>query len=571
MTGGTGGGTARWASGGTGGGTARETGGGVAGGTAREATQDAGGGAVRAAAECASHAAPSARPVIPDTPTRRHMLTLGTAGLAGIAFAALTGCSTMSTSSVTEPDSFDAPLPIPPLAESRMEHGIRTFTLRAQAGRWQFRPGQDTATPAATWGFNGPYGGPTLRAKVGERVAVEVTNDLPEPTSTHWHGMHLPAEMDGGPHQMIAAGDTWRAEWVIDQAPCSLWYHPHPHGATERHVYRGLAGMFWLDPAEGSEEAALQQGLPHTYGVDDIPVVLTDKSFDEDGELIIDDGGNEVGFLGNVLAVNGVVGARLDVRTTLVRLRILNASTARTYSLGLADRQLLLVATDGGLLREPVRLDRVRLSPAERAEVLVEMQAGQELMLHSFEPDLGRVAAPFAVGANDSFDVLRLRAAGELATSAEVPRTLASFGLDASAAAVRRRFELQGRTINGQRMKMSRIDETMVVGTTELWTVRNLDLSPHNFHVHDVQFEVVAIDGSAPPAELGGRKDTVYLEPHRDYELLMRFEDYTDPQWPYMYHCHLLRHEDEGLMGQFVVVAPGQAADPSLVSGHEHG
>src|SRR5699024_4283258 len=145
----------------------------------------------------------------------------------------------------------------------------------------------------------------------------------------------------------------------------------------------------------------------------------------------------------------------------------------------------------------------------------------------------------------DSFDVLRLRAAGELAPSAEMPERLASFGPDASAVAVRRRFELQGRTINGRRMEMSRIDETMVVGTTELWTVRNMDLSPHNFHVHDVQFEVVAIDGDTPPAELGGRKDTVYLEPHRDYELLMRFQDYTDPQWPYMYHCHLLRHEDE--------------------------
>jgi len=398
-----------------------------------------------------------------------------------------------------------------------------------------------------------------------------VTNDLPESTSTHWHGMHLPAEMDGGPHQMIEPGETWRAEWVVDQAPCTLWYHPHPHGATERHVYRGLAGMFWLDPAAGSEQADVQAQLPHTYGVDDIPLVIADKSFHDAGELIIDDGGNEVGFLGDVVTVNGVAGARLDVSTQWVRLRILNASTARTYALGFADRHVLMIASDGGMLRSPVRTGRVRLSPAERAEVLVELQPGEELMLHSFEPDLGRVAAPFAVGANDSFDVLRLRAAGELAPSAEMPERLASFGPDASAVAVRRRFELQGRTINGRRMEMSRIDETMVVGTTELWTVRNMDLSPHNFHVHDVQFEVVAIDGDTPPAELGGRKDTVYLEPHRDYELLMRFQDYTDPQWPYMYHCHLLRHEDEGLMGQFVVVAPGEEADPSLVSGHEHG
>src|SRR5699024_4719470 len=141
---------------------------------------------------------------------------------------------------------------------------------------------------------------------------------------------------------------------------------------------------------------------------------------------------------------------------------------------------------------------------------------------------------------------------------------------DAGAVSVRRHFELQGRQINGARMDMARIDETVQVGSTELWTVRNLDLFPHNFHVHDVQFQVHAIDGEPPPPELAGRKDTVYLEPNRDYELLMRFEDYTDPQLPYMYHCHLLRHEDEGLMAQFVVVQPGGQADPSMIAGHEH-
>src|SRR5699024_1737591 len=174
--------------------------------------------------------------------------------------------------------------------------------------------------------------------------------------------------------------------------------------------------------------------------------------------------------------------------------------------------------------------------PGERAEVLVALQPGQEVRLHSYEPDLGQVAAPFAVGANDAFDVLALVAAEELTASAEVPEQLASFGLDAGAVSVRRHFELQGRQINAARMDMARIDEAVQVGSTELWTVRNLDLFPHNFHVHDVQFEVHAIDGAPPPPELAGRKDTVYTEPHRDYELLLTFTDYTDTQWPYMYH-----------------------------------
>jgi len=500
--------------------------------------------------------------------TRRQLLRAGGAGAVGVGLAGVAGCSTLSTSGVSTPQSFEVPLPIPPVEHGRMTGGLRTFALRAQEGTWQFRPGQGPSTPpASTWGFNGPYGGPTLRANVGDRVAIEVRNDLPESTTTHWHGMHLPAEMDGGPHQMIAAGDMWRAEWRIDQAPCSLWYHPHPHGRTERHVYRGLAGMFWLDDPEDP----VAEQLPHTYGVDDIPVVIADKSFDDSGELIIDDGGNEVGFLGDLVTANGVAGARFDVTSELVRLRILNASTARTYSLGLADRQVQMIASDGGMLRAPVRLDRVRLSPAERAEILVRMEPGEELMLHSFEPDLGDVAVPFAVGANDSFDVLRLVADQTLSPSSAAPKQLAEFGLDPGGAAVRREFRLAGRQINGRRMDMSRIDTTVTVDTTEIWTAINDDVFPHNFHVHDVQFEVLSVDGAEPGPELRGRKDTVYLEPGKPVELLMRFTDYTDAQIPYMYHCHLLRHEDEGLMAQFVVVAPGEEADPSMIAGQAHG
>src|SRR5690625_4154539 len=150
--------------------------------------------------------------------------------------------------------------------------------------------------------------------------------------------------------------------------------------------------MFQLVPAPGSEAAAIEEQLPHTYGVDDVPGVIADKSFDEAGELVIDDGGNEVGLLGDVVTVNGVAGARLEVTTGLVRLRILNASTARTYSLGLPEQEMVLIASDGGLLRAPLEVTQVRLSPGERAEVLVALQPGQEVRLHSYEPDLGQVA-----------------------------------------------------------------------------------------------------------------------------------------------------------------------------------
>lgn len=476
--------------------------------------------------------------------------------VAGAAALVLAGCA-MIPGSVTPVDEAESTneLAIPPLAPSRVVDGTRVFSLTAQEGVTEFLPGVETRT----WGFDGSYLGPTLRAERGERVAVEVTNDLDEPTSVHWHGMHLPAAMDGGPHQEVAPGATWRPTWEIDQPAATLWYHPHPHGATEEHVYRGLAGMFLLD-----DDASSDAALPQEYGVDDVPVIVQDKILDDDGQLELQDNGSEPGTLGGTVLANGTVGAYHEVVTERVRLRLLNGSTARTYQLGFADREMDLVATDGGLLDAPVRLDHVRLAPGERAEVVVELAPGETTRLRSFEADLGGVVVPFAMGGNDAFDVLELRAADRLAPSPEPAwepsAHAAADALHEDDAAVTRTFELDDRRINGQRMDMSRIDEVAEVGSTEIWEVRSIVPMPHSFHVHDVQFRVLSVDGDAPPPELAGPKDTIYLEPDRDYRLLMRFDDYADPDVPYMFHCHMLMHEDEGMMGQFVVVEPGQDA-----------
>ncbi|GAB4085234.1 hypothetical protein GCM10028784_18640 [Myceligenerans cantabricum] len=161
----------------------------------------------------------------------------------GVALA-VSGCGALGGSvTPVRAAEFDTALAIPPLARSWVVDGVRTFDLTAQSGTTEFRPGVETPT----WGFDGPYLGPTLRAERGEQVAVHVTNELDEPTSVHWHGMHLPPAMDGGPHQEIAPGGTWEPTWRIDQPAATLWYHPHPHGTTEEHVYRGLAGLFLLD------------------------------------------------------------------------------------------------------------------------------------------------------------------------------------------------------------------------------------------------------------------------------------------------------------------------------------
>ncbi|WP_308797801.1 multicopper oxidase family protein [Agromyces silvae] len=496
--------------------------------------------------------------------TRRGFLA-GATGAAAV--LALAGCGPFGfrapVNTVGRVD-FRNPLHIPPLAESVQDGGARVFDLVAQAGRSAIVP----SGTAETWGINGPLLGPTLRAHRGEQVRIRFRNDLPVPTTLHWHGMHLPAVADGGPHQMVAPGETWEPGWKVAQPAASLWYHPHPHGETEIHVYRGMAGLFILDD---DDEAALP--LPRTYGVDDIPLIVQDKTFDASGGLIETGRGN-IGMLGDTILVNGTLAPVLDLTAERTRLRILNGSTARSYAFGFSDdRGFHLIATDGGLLREPVPVRRVTLTPGERAEIVLAATGGESITLRSFPQDLGLSGgAADMAGANDELDLLLLRAAATLTPSAQLPAHLAEIApLTPPHELDWRKFDLRGVQINGKTMDMARIDTVVELDTTEVWEVRNSDGQPHNFHVHDVQFQILDLDDAAPPPELSGWKDTVYLPPGRRVRLIMRFTDYADPAVPYMYHCHLLWHEDLGMMGQFVVVEPGQApVAPGPETGHAH-
>ena len=485
------------------------------------------------------------------------LVSLGTVVVGAIAVVVgLSACGTLGPGAIDTSGevAFDTPLAIPPLAPSSIDaSGERVFDLTATVGATEFTPG----TKTETWGFNQSYLGPTIVAAKGEQVRVNVANQLDVPTTVHWHGMHLPARMDGGPHQMVAPGATWHPKWTIDQPAATLWYHPHPHGETEHQVEMGLAGMVILQ--DDAEDAL---NLPREYGVDDIPLIVQDKRFDEAGQFTTDERGF-AGPIGDQILVNGTLGPYLEVTTDVVRLRLLNGSSARVYNFAFEDgRSFDLIGTDGGLLTAPLPTDGIRLSPGERAEVLVRLVPGETATLRSTPPELG-LPGPIAASntGGDTLDVLQLRAASNLRPLGDMPTALAAIDrMNEDEATVDRSFQLDGTQINQRGMDMGRIDETVEVSSTEIWTVRNGMSMPHSFHVHDVQFQVLTIDGREPPAELAGWKDTVYLEPNIDYRLIMTFTDYTDPDFPYMYHCHLLAHEDSGMMGQFVVVEPGQKA-----------
>jgi FtsP/CotA-like multicopper oxidase with cupredoxin domain len=451
---------------------------------------------------------------------------------------------------------FERRLAVPPLLEGERDGDRVAFALDLRTGTSELLPGRRTPT----WGANGAHLGPTVRLRRGDAVTARVRNGLPEATSLHWHGMELPAVADGGPHSMIAPGGEWTPSWRVDQPAATLWYHPHPHGTTKDHVHRGVAGLLLV------EDGAAAGLLPRAYGVDDVPVILQDLDLTADGALdttgIAYGGLDIVGLLGSEILVNGTWGPVLPVVTERVRLRVLNASNSRVYDLVLDDaRPFHVVAGDSGLLPAPVETDHVMLSPGERVEIVVGVRPGERLLLRSRPPDL-RGSVPYdrltdhLAGGDDSFELLRLDAAAQLAPSPPLPAALPA-AAPVPATGRERRLVLGDFTIDGRVFAVDRVDAVVPLGRPELWRVRNDQGVPHNFHIHNASFTVVDVDGAAPPAVLGGRKDTVFVAPGSEVALAVEFGQHPDPTSPYMFHCHLLAHEDAGMMGQFVVVEPG--------------
>lgn len=460
---------------------------------------------------------------------------------------------------------------VPPLLEGELVDGVRVFRLQLQPGEVAWVPG----SPTATYGVNGDVLGPTLRLVRGEQVRIEVTNTLAEVSTVHWHGMELPARADGGPYQPIAPGATWTSEFAVVQRALTAWYHPHPMHATARQVYMGLAGVLYV------EDPAVPSALPSTYGVDDLPIVIQDRRLFADGTHPYSGGATPAmhdmmaGMRGSTLLVNGRITPRAVVPRGWIRLRLLNGSNARIYNLGLSDdRPMRLVATDGGLLAAPVETTRVQLAPGERAEVLVDLGAdavGAEVRLVSYSAEVFDELFVGMMGANltdaldrATFDVMTLVADADPGPDVAPPTAFAPIARLAEADAIRTRSlvlsMMQGGVyINGAQMTEldvvpAVIDFQIRTGDTELWDVRNTSGMAHPLHVHHTQFQVLDIDGAPPPPALAGWKDTVVIGPGARVRLLIAFRGEGDATMPYLFHCHILEHEDMGMMGRFYVL-----------------
>ena len=432
-----------------------------------------------------------------------------------------------------------APLPIPELLEPTFDgEGTAHYDLKIGKSRHDYR--QTALTD--TYSYNGmSVLGPTLRLRTGDSVVINVANELDEVTTTHWHGADVPAEDDGGPHSIIEPGATWVADFEVIQPAATLWYHPHAHGSTAEHVYRGAAGLIIIEDDNPAVAA-----LPATYGVDDIPVIIQDKDFTDDGQLdfAIDPGDN--GNLYSTLTVNGAINPYVEAPEGLVRLRLLNGSQARIYDLSVEGADMTKIASEGGYLASPVAIERLVLGPGDRAEIVV---------------NIGMESAALV---DDNFGrVLELRPNGAISSAGPLPDKLATIErISESEITVDRRFHMNDArsfwefdpswAINGVQFDHSRIDATVKLGNTERWTLSSDD-GLHVFHPHQTQFQILAINGEPPPPEESGWEDSVLVNAQREVVIAARFDTYTTFDIPYMLHCHILDHEDLGMMGQFLV------------------
>lgn len=456
------------------------------------------------------------------------------------------------------------PLFIPPILEGNQ------VNLHVQYGSMQFLAGG----PTATIGINSSFLGPTVILNQGDSVQLSVYNDLDEPTTMHWHGLHVPARLDGSPHNVIQAHTVWSPRIkVLDQA-ATYWYHPHLHGKTAEQVTKGAAGMIIV---RDNQESTLN--LPRNYGIDDFPIVIQSRAFDTNRQFVVNSADD------HTLLINGTIDPILKVPAQIIRFRVLNGSTNRVYNIGFQGNQLFYqIASDGGLLDAPVALTRLMLAPGERAELLVNLSGlkDQNLDLFSFGSELPNgiygAAVPGSMGMGSidgysanilngkDFKLIRLSVAA-LTTQAisTIPSNLISNKKpDPSKSSVTRIITLSTSgmgmgnlsgpfLINGQSFSIDRIDFSAKLGATEIWQISNQTAIAHPFHIHGLQFFINDIGGVVPDRSRQGRKDVVLVPAMQSVRLIMKFDDFSDQEIPYMFHCHMLSHEDDGMMGQFLV------------------
>ncbi|OJW81493.1 MAG: hypothetical protein BGO69_08885 [Bacteroidetes bacterium 46-16] len=427
-------------------------------------------------------------------------------------------------------------------------------------------PGKKTQT----LGYNSfHYLGPTLILNRNTVVNMNVQNNIGDTTSVHWHGLHVAPTNDGGPHTPILPLATWSPSFKVMNNAATYWYHPHIHMKTTEQAMLGAAGLIIV---RDSTEALLN--LPRRYGVDDIPVIVQSQQLDTLNQI------DPRGMVDSILLVNGTFNPYTPLPAQVVRLRILNAAGERNFNFGFTgNKPFYVIANDDGLLSAPVSTTRIVLSPGERAEVLLDLTGmnGQTLYLMSYASEFpmgvqGGPTMPMPPGfppMNSSlngidFNILKINVGPPtISPVTTIPSSLVTVTpYPEGTASTTRNIHFTADSFlvmdgpfyfNDSSFDMMHVNYHIPLNSTEIWRFVNETMVAHPFHIHDVHFFILDRNGIPPAPKESGAKDVVLVGPGDTVRVIMKFEDFADTTTPYMYHCHILMHEDDGMMGQFVV------------------
>jgi len=433
----------------------------------------------------------------------------------------------------------------PPVLPDRSSvPGVVDVDLTAAPARLRLVPG---GPRVEAWAYNGSVPGPTLDVHEGDSVIVHFHNALPEPTTVHWHGLHLAIDMDGSPLRLVAPGASYDYVFRIPPGEAgTYWYHPHPDRRTTHQVAMGLFGAMII---RARNDPLAEAGIPEKL------LVLSDDRFAPDGSVSFPEPGSiqegidlENGREGPVLFVNGQVNPTVPLRRGQVeRWRIVDASAARVYRLAVPGQPLVHVGSDGGLFDRPVEVPEIVLANSGRVEVLVRAPGppGSRSVLEDLPYDR-YMPQTRPAGWNGTRTLLTLETThGPAVTSAPIPAELRPVPrLDTTDIEQRRTIVMSQGMIDGKHMDLGRVDIRSRLGTTEIWSVQNVVGMDHPFHLHGFRFQVLDRDGVPEP--FPSWKDTVNVPKHSSVRIVVRFDDFPG-KW--MYHCHILDHEDEGMMG----------------------
>jgi FtsP/CotA-like multicopper oxidase with cupredoxin domain len=476
------------------------------------------------------------------------------------------------------------------LGEGRFQHAAVSPDDACDYYEVTVKPGMCDIIPgmmAGIWGFNGLYPAPTFMFKRERTAVIRLLNRVPEITSMHYHGGHTPPDSDGVPMLSFSNTDTFAPGAVLgsrtyvypndNEFPATLWYHDHGLDVTGHNVYMGLAGFALLRPNDTLEAdaqfRAVDAALPSGYGRYDIPMLIQDRRCNDDGSLLFHTF-NHDGAIGDCFCVNGVAQPYMPVARRKYRFRFLNGSNARHYELFLSTGdKFIQIGTDGGLLPHPVERTSIRITPAERYEVVVDFSkyplGSKVYLLNCLQQSQG--AKPDDVEMDACMPLVEFRVHRDEDDPSSVP-----YDLNPGAAAYINQYlnpanpvnpgvpipirewlfdRTNGAwTVNGKFFDPNRVDAVEKLNTQSIWRLKNGSGGwIHPVHIHDMEFLLLSRNGMPPHPGERGLKDVFNIGENETLDVMAYWAGAKNVG-RYVFHCHNLEHEDMAMMGMFEVI-----------------